>query len=82
VVEYGRLGQRQNGVDVYAEDRFGKKIGIQCKETKSVLADGEIRQEADKARSFPQKLDLFILATTDRTDAKETLNKVSLSTGI
>src|SRR5262245_42764726 len=32
VVEYGRQGQAQNGVDVYAEDRFGKKIGIQCKE--------------------------------------------------
>ena len=70
VIEYGRLGQRQNGVDVYAEDRFGKKIGIQCKETKSVLADGEIGREAGKARSFSQKLDLFIVATTDRTDAK------------
>src|ERR1039458_5374548 len=70
VVEYGRQGQRQNGVDVYAEDFFGNKIGIQCKETKDVLTKGAIKSEADKATSFSQKLDLFILATTDRTDAK------------
>lgn len=70
VVEYGRLGQRQDGVDVYAQDLFGKKIGIQCKETKDALTKAEIRKEADKAKSFSPQLDLFIVATTDRTDAK------------
>lgn len=70
VVEYGRQGQRQDGVDVYAEDNFGKKIGIQCKETKDKLAVADIEKEADKAKLFDQSLDLFIVATTARTDAK------------
>jgi hypothetical protein len=70
VVEYGRQGQAQDGVDVYAEDLFGKKIGIQCKETKGDLEEKVIRREADKARSFRTNLDLFIIATTAATDAK------------
>jgi hypothetical protein len=79
VVEYGRQGQRQDGVDVYAEDNFGKKIGIQCKETKDELAVADIREEADKAKSFPQPLDLFIVATTARTDAKVQAAVMSLN---
>lgn len=70
VVEYGRQGQRQDGVDVYAEDNFGNEIGIQCKETKGKLAVSAIEEEADKAKSFGQPLDQFIVATTARTDAK------------
>lgn len=70
VVEYGRQGQRQYGVDVYAEDYFGKKIGIQCKESKDDLSEKEVIKEADEAKSFPTGLDLFIIATTSPTDAK------------
>jgi hypothetical protein len=69
VVEYGTQGQRQHGVDVYAEDFFGKKIGIQAKETKSELTRAVILKEAGKARKFSQHLDLFIVATTAKTDA-------------
>lgn len=68
VIEYGRQGQKQNGVDVYAEDRFGRKIGIQCKETKGDLEKAVIEAEADEAKGFAYPLDLFIVATTDRTD--------------
>src|SRR5438045_2046872 len=39
VVEYGRQGQTQDGVDVFAEDYHEHKIGIQCKESKDKLSD-------------------------------------------
>ncbi|MFU1520134.1 hypothetical protein ACM25P_16880 [Vreelandella alkaliphila] len=71
VQEYGRQGQRQNGVDVYAVDIWDKSIGIQCKETKiNGLTDKSIDKEIDKALAFRPKLDLFIIATTLRIDAR------------
>jgi hypothetical protein len=67
VIEYGRIGQRQNGVDVYAEDRDGKRVGIQCKETKQAkLPEKTIEEESQKAKAFNPKLDLFVLTTTMR----------------
>jgi hypothetical protein len=68
--DYGRIGQRQNGVDVYAETWDKKKIGIQCKETKGELNEKVVEKDAEDAKSFSQKLDLFIIATTDRRDAR------------
>jgi hypothetical protein len=71
VQEYGRQGQVQFGVDTFAMERDGKtRIGIQCKETKDPLTEKEIRTEADKARSFPNGLHVYILATTYPTDAR------------
>lgn len=70
VVEYGRQGQKQNGIDVYAEDYFGNKIGIQCKESKDPLTEAEVLKEAGEADAFTVKLDLFIVATSAPTDAK------------
>ncbi len=71
VQTYGRQGQVQNGVDVYAVDVFDNKIGIQCKETKSdALTAGYIDREIAKAKKFGSNLDLFIIATTQRADAK------------
>lgn len=69
VQEYGRQGQSQNGVDVYAIDVFDKRIGIQCKETKNKkLSKNTIDNEIVKAKNFTPKLDLFVIATTARTD--------------
>lgn len=68
--DYGRQGQRQNGVDIYAETWDKKKIGIQCKETKSELNDKVVEKDAEDAKGFSQKLDLFIIATTHRRDAR------------
>ncbi|WP_394208284.1 hypothetical protein [Pseudomonas putida] len=69
VQEYGRQGQRQDGVDIYATDILEKRIGIQCKETKtSSLTSKHIDDEIDKAKNFKPALDLFIVATTARTD--------------
>lgn len=69
VQEYGRTGQSQNGVDVFAESTVEEKIGIQCKETKKGKLDkGIIEIEATKAKAFCPKLDHFILATTAPRD--------------
>jgi hypothetical protein len=71
VQEYGRPGQKQHGVDTFAVSRDGlTRIGIQCKETKDPLTAKELTAEADKARSFPGGLQVFILVTTASTDAK------------
>jgi|GEM_PF-1007429 len=69
VQEYGRQGQGQQGVDVYAMDKFGKSIGIQCKETKKALTENVVLKEADEAKKFSPALDYFIIATTARRDA-------------
>ncbi|WP_116799794.1 hypothetical protein [Pseudomonas syringae] len=71
VQEYGRQGQRQDGVDVYATDILEKCIGIQCKETKNPsLTIKHVDDEIIKARKFTPALDLFIIATTARADAR------------
>lgn len=66
VREYGRQGQRQNGVDVYGE-MFGElHLGVQCKQMQpgKRLTLKLILEEADEARSFLPALDTFVVATT------------------
>lgn len=71
VQEYGRQGQAQNGVDIYATDVFGKSIGIQCKETKTnAITNKKIDTEIKNAINFKPSLDLFIITTTQRIDVK------------
>lgn len=71
VQEYGRVGQRQDGVDVFAEDYSGKRIGLQCKETKQKeLNKTDITEECEKAVRFKPALDYFTICTTLMTDAK------------
>jgi hypothetical protein len=70
VTEYGRSGQRQDGIDVYAEDYLGNKIGLQCKQIKDGLSETVVRAEADKAVNFSSQLHLFIVATTAERDAR------------
>ena len=81
VQEFGRQGQRQNGVDIYASDLLDRNIGIQCKETKKKngLNEQIIADEIESALKFSPSLDLFIIATTERTDAKlqEYVNKTN-----
>jgi hypothetical protein len=66
VREYGRQGQRQNGVDVYGEIFGGLHLGVQCKQMQpgKQLTLKIIKSEADKARSFSPALDTFVIATT------------------
>jgi hypothetical protein len=70
VQDYGRQGQKQHGVDIYAEGGDGSKIGIQCKETKAHIDKKIIETDAKDAKGFSQKLDLFIIATTERRDKR------------
>ncbi|HKH43753.1 MAG TPA: hypothetical protein VKM72_03725 [Thermoanaerobaculia bacterium] len=71
---HGRRGQRQNGIDVYGEDRFGGSglNGIQCKHHGSAtpIKDKdlveELREEVEKAKGFQPSLQHFIFATTAR----------------
>lgn len=71
VQEYGRQGQAQKGIDVYAQDYLEKHIGLQCKETKTdSLTIAIIDKEIIKAKNFSPALDLFIIATTAKNDTK------------
>jgi tetratricopeptide (TPR) repeat protein len=73
----GRSGQKQDGVDLYGEDRVGDAglTGVQCKQhgsatlvkDKDLLA--ELREEVDNAKSFRPALRRFIFATTARRSA-------------
>lgn len=66
VHEYGRQGQRQDGVDVYGE-MFGElHLGVQCKkmEPGKRLTLKLIKEEADKALAFSPALNTFVIATT------------------
>jgi tetratricopeptide (TPR) repeat protein len=74
---HGRRGQRQHGVDLYGDDRFGGSglTGVQCKhhssatpiQDKDLLA--ELLEEVEKARGFEPPLRRFIFATTARRSA-------------
>lgn len=71
VQEYGRQGQNQKGIDVFAQDLMGNKIGIQCKETKKPsISTSTIDAEVEKAKKFKPSLNLLIIATTARIDTK------------
>ena len=72
----GRLGQPQNGVDVYGIPKNEKAYwGIQCKgknndyfDTK--LTKKEIDEEIEKAKKFSPKLEVFIIASTQSKDVE------------
>ncbi len=68
VEEYGRNGQRQHGVDVFAQDHFDKNIGIQCKWTNESLKAEALVAECQKAKAFKPTLDYFVLWTTAQRD--------------
>lgn len=70
----GRLGQLQDGVDIYGIPK-GENAhwGIQCKGKNDdylnvILSKKEIDKEINKARNFLPKLDVFIIATTQSKD--------------
>jgi len=71
----GRLGQPQNGVDVYGIPKNDTAYwGIQCKGksdyNNSKLTKKEIDKEIKKAKSFKPKLKVFIIATTQSKDVE------------
>lgn len=71
----GRIGQRQNGVDIFGKYRFEKKYtGVQCKgknnNYESHITTTEIDAECGKASNFKPPIGTFIIATTSPRDAK------------
>jgi hypothetical protein len=72
-VRHGRLGQRQNGVDMFGRRQGrGHHIGVQCKlhGQHASLTLPEIRAEVHKAEGFQPRLDEFVVATTAPRDAR------------
>ena len=74
---HGRSGQRQDGVDLYGEDRFGGSglNGVQCKHhgSATLIKDRDLvaalRAEVRKAKRFRPPLQRFIFVTTAKRSA-------------
>lgn len=69
----GRLGQSQNGVDIYGIPKGESQYsGIQCKGKDdyiiSTLTEKEIDDEIEKAKAFKPALKRFVFATTANKD--------------
>ena len=69
VERYGRLGQNQNGVDIFHMTSDGLVNAIQCKNVKT-LSFKNIDTEIGKAKNFNPKLNSLTFATTLDKDAK------------
>ena len=74
IVRYGRLGQRQNGVDIRGHLPDGRIVGVQCKRKRqwpvAKLTTKEIDDEVAEALKFKPPLSEFTIATTALNDAK------------
>lgn len=68
--EFGSIGQRQNGVDIFGYPNNGKKIeGIQCKCVEKLTAK-DIEDEYKKSLAFHPKLTRLVIVTTTKRDNK------------
>lgn len=68
IQEYGSIGQRQNGVDVFGFPNGGKQLeGIQCKCVEK-LKTTDVKDEYEKSLAFQPKLSRFILVITAKRD--------------
>ena len=68
IQEFGSVGQRQNGVDVYGFPNDGKQLeGIQCKCVEK-LKKTDVKDEYEKSLAFHPKLSRFIIVTTTKKD--------------
>jgi hypothetical protein len=70
--EWGREGQRQQGIDLFGlRDRDPKQpVGIQCKRIDEPITEKTIRAEIEKARKLRPDLTELIFATTSERDAR------------
>jgi hypothetical protein len=77
----GRPGQSQNGVDVFGYDKDGKLIAIQCKrldkndanndsKPSSAISEKFFDEAVEESKAFKPSPDLWILATTAKTDKR------------
>lgn len=78
---FGKKGEDQYGVDIF--DTCGEEpiFAAQCKlkeETKS-LTPGEIKEEVEKAKLFPSRIDHYVILTTAKASGKAHLTVQSLN---
>ncbi len=68
-IRNGRLGQRQDGVDIYGKPHYlnGKYAGVQCKNKE--ISKKEVEEEIIKAEKFKPSLEEYIIATTSKRDS-------------
>jgi hypothetical protein len=79
IQEFGSLGQRQNGVDVFGFMGDTKDVGgIQCKCVAS-LAPEEVEEEYKRSLGFTPKLSKYVIVTTSKRDAKVQKKGVELT---
>lgn len=71
--QYGRNGQRQDGVDLYCRYN-GQFIAVQCKGRAKGYGSHLLLEDIDKAvkstKNFPVKIDQFYILTTGPDDTK------------
>jgi hypothetical protein len=70
VTRHGRLGQVQQGVDIYGNNELKVFSGVQCKNTISGIQEDLIKKEVENAESFRPEIKILYIATTADTDAK------------
>jgi tetratricopeptide (TPR) repeat protein len=72
----GRVGQPQNGVDIYGrrDGGQGRRVGVQCKgkdaDYGGEVTQAELRAEVKKTEEFVPPIEEFILLTTAPNDEK------------
>ncbi|WP_458068300.1 hypothetical protein [Rhodanobacter sp. BL-MT-08] len=69
LARHGRLGQKQDGVDIYGIDSLQNLVGVQCKNTTKAISVDVIESECLKAESFNPALSVLYIATTADRDA-------------
>lgn len=72
VQEWGREGQKQNGIDLhgYRDGDTTKPVGIQCRRVKEPLTEQAMREDAEAARAIKPALTELIFAATTERDVK------------
>lgn len=70
LTRHGRLGQAQQGVDIYGNNDLGLFSGIQCKNTVSRIDQVTIEAEIKNAENFKPQIKTLYIATTADTDAQ------------
>jgi hypothetical protein len=76
---FGRQGQKQNGVDIYGYDMFGRLVGVQCKNTLGVLTENLVESEISNAENFHQLLSELNIATSASSDVNLQRHVMELS---
>ncbi len=79
IQEFGSIGQRQDGVDIFGAIRGTKKLGgVQCKCVSSFTVK-ELESEYREALGFTPALSKYVIVTTTKRDTALQRKSVALS---